>query len=548
VDELTFLILGQRRADFSERLGRLNTVQVHFNHLHHTVERHYSNYLSQAMAITANGIPAEAATAPQSLPKHEDDALPTKPTTSTAKESQLLHRSFNITPTSVASTSGLTLTLTDGTQILDACGGAAVSCLGYDATYIAEVTSAITTQLTLCPWVHSMIYTTPIAEELATLLLSSPTDATQPNAHGLRKAYIINSGSEAMDAAMKFARQYWYERGQRQKVHFVSRRQSYHGNTIGALSVSEFAARKEKYADENVLQVPNVSWVTPAYAYQYAAEGEGEEAFAQRLVREVEEEFLRVGPERVVAFVAETVVGACSGATPAPRGYFAGVRRLCDQYDILMISDEVMCGMGRTGSVFAFEQEGFAPDLMTMGKCLGAGFQPIAAVLLHEKVVNGLKLNAGAVAHGHTYQAHPVGCAAALAVQKILRRDGLIERCREMGFVLEKLLKDELGEKKYVGDIRGRGLFWGVEFVKDRSTRESFPPQMAFGPKFQARVFEKGIAVYPGSGTVDGYRGDHAIVSPAYTVKEEELRTIVRVMKEAYEEMEHEIDSAHSGQ
>lgn len=478
------------------------------------------------MAISADGVPAAATNGTTLPPKHEDDA------------SHMLHRSFNAAPINATSTSAHTITLANGTPILDACGGAAVACLGYHSQYITEITAAITAQLASVPYIHTLSYTTTTSEELATHLLSNEA----AKAAGLQKAYFIGSGSEAMDAALKFARQYWFEKGERQRVWFVSRRQSYHGNTVGAMGVSCNVPRKAPYVDEGCLQLKNVSHVGAAYYYQYGREGESEGEFAERLVREVEEEFLRVGPERVVAFVAEPVVGATSGCVPAPKGYFEGVRRVCDKYGVLLILDEVMCGMGRTGSLFAFEQEGVRPDLLTMGKCLGAGFAPIAAVLVGEKVVEGLRGGSGNVAHGHTYQAHPVSCAAALAVQKIIKRENLVEKCREMGSVLERLLRQELDGRKYVGNVRGRGLLWGVEFVKDKKTKEPFPADMAFGPRFQTRVFEKGVAVYPGAGTVDGAKGDHAIVSPAYTVTEEELRTIVRIMKEVYEEMEKEVD------
>lgn len=486
---------------------------------------------STTSTTTMNGPPA--------LPKHEDDTAAAA--AAAEPSSYLLHRSFNNQPLPVTSASNLTITLADGTRILDGCGGAAVSCLGYDPAYVREVSDAMVKQLASVPYVHTLAYTTGVAEELGRVLLEDDGMGGQGN--GLEKAYFIGSGSEAMDAAMKFARQYWFELGRREKVHFVARRQSYHGNTVGAMSVSFNVPRKAPYVDEGCLQLGNVSWVSPAYAYQYAREGEGEAAFAERLVREVEEEFLRIGPDRVVAFVAEPVVGATTGAMPAPKGYFKGVRELCDRYDVLLILDEVMCGMGRTGTRFAFEQEGITPDLLTMGKCLGGGFAPIAAVLVGGKVVQGLRAGSGNVAHGHTYQAHPISCAAALAVQKILKRDNLIQRCKEMGVVLERLLRETLEERKYVGDIRGRGLFWAVEFVKDKKTKEPFAAAKGFGPRFQTRVFARGVAVYPGAGTVDGAKGDHAIVSPAYTVKEDELRTIVRVMAEVYEEMEREIDS-----
>ena len=346
-----------------------------------------------------------------------------------------------------------------------------------------------------------------------------------------------------MDAALKLSRQYFYEIGELQRVCFIGRRQSYHGNTIGSMSVGSHVARKAPYSDEGVCQLPNVSWVGPAYWYQYGNEGETEEEYAGRLVRELEEEIIRVGEKRVVAFVAETVVGATTGCVCAPRGYFSGVKEVCERYEVLLILDEVMCGMGRTGSKWAFEQEGVCPDVVTFGKGLGGGFAAVAGVAIGEKVRRGIEGGSGNVAHGQTYQAHPVSCATALEVGRIVEEDGLIERCKKMGVVLERSLRDRLEDCKYVGNIRGRGLFWGVEFVKDKRTRQPFDASLQWGVNFQQGVYAKGVAVYPGSGTTDGISGDHVIVSPAYTVKVEELETIVSTIREVYDEMEREYDA-----
>ena len=512
------------------------------------------------MTIDSNGPPllpdqdlsnavTNGTTSHHSIPKHEnDDQTALHPSTlksqidgNSAPPSSLLHRSFAYHPQTVIHASNLTLTLSTGATVLDACGGAAVSCLGYFPQYIQEITAAVTSQFATVFYANSLAYTTPIAEQLASHLIDN-----YGAKYGLEKAYFVGSGSEAMDAALKFARQYFFEFGQTERVHYVARKQAYHGNTVGAMSVSSNVPRKIPYVDGNALQLENVSWVGPAYEYQYAnwRDGETEEEYAKRLVKELEEEFLRVGPEKVIAFVAEPLVGATTGCVPSPKGYFTGVRKVCDKYGVLLILDEIMCGMGRTGTMFAFEQEGegVVPDLMTMGKGLGGGFAPIAAVLMHKKVADGLRRGSGNVAHGHTYQAHPVSCAASLTVQKIIKRDGLLERCQKMGKVLQKMLMAELGTCKYVGNIRGRGLFWGIEFVQNKQTREPFDPKLAFGPRFQERVFERGVAVYPGSGTVDGNGGDHSIISPAFTVTEEDLRTVLRVVKQVYKEMEQEID------
>ncbi len=261
-----------------------------------------------------------------------------------------------------------------------------------------------------------------------------------------------------------------------------------------------------------------------------------------RLADELSAEFQRLDPSTVIAFVAEPIVGATSGCVSAPPGYFRAVREVCDRYGILLILDEVMCGTGRSGTYFAFEQEDVVPDIMTIGKGLGGGYAPIAGVLVSEKVVSGLRDGTGMFNHGHTYQCHPLSCASALAVQKIIKRDGLVERCRLMGLVLENLLHQALDGKKYVGDIRGRGLFWGIEFVRDRETKATFEPEVEFGYRVQRKAFELGVAIYPGVATVDGVRGDHVLIAPPYTVTEEELKEIARVVREAYESVERDVD------
>lgn len=330
-----------------------------------------------------------------------------------------------------------------------------------------------------------------------------------------------------MDGAMKLARQYFFEQGLKSRTHFIARQQSYHGTTIGAMSLGSNLPRKLPYES---LLLPHISHVSPAYAYQYQHPSETEAMYVLRLVQELEDEISRVGAEKVIAFVAEPVVGATTACVTAPKGYFRSVREICDRYGVLLILDEVMCGVGRTGTYFAFEQEGIVPDIMTFGKGLGGGYAPIAGILMNGKVVDVLRNGTGVFVHGHTYQAHPLQCAIALAVQKIVKREGLVKRCQMMGELLGRLLKEALSESKYVGNIRGRGLFWGIEFVKDRETKTSFDPKVKFGSRVQERAFELGVAIYPGAGTVDGKRGDHVLIAPPYTVTEAELQSIVAVV------------------
>ncbi|KAK1965520.1 aminotransferase class-III [Colletotrichum sublineola] len=442
-------------------------------------------------------------------------------------EGHLMHRSLVQHPSMVESASGVYLHLANGQKVIDACGGAAVALLGHGNE---EVIQAIADQARKVSYVHTQAYTTQPAEDLANLLLSGKP-------HGLEKAFFVSSGSEAVESALKLARQYHYEKGQPQRLHFISRRQCYHGNTIATMSVSTVAARKVPYQG---FGYPHVSYVSPAYAYQYRRRDETEAEFTARLLAEIEAEFQRVGPGNVIAFVAETVVGATAGCVAAPAGYLAGVRRICDEHGALLILDEIMCGTGRTGTFFAFEQEGVVPDIVTVAKGLGGGYSPIAGVLMHEKVVTALRQGSNAFSHGHTYQAHPIACAAALAVQKIVRRDHLVARCAQLGKRLEAMLRSELSGCRSVGDIRGRGLFWGVEFVKDRETKETFDPKTRFGLRVQERAFEKGVALYPGAGTVDGSRGDHVLLAPPFTTTDKQLKVVCRVFREAVEEIEAE--------
>lgn len=420
----------------------------------------------------------------------------------------------------VESAKGIELYLSNGRTVIDACAGAAVAILGHCNE---EVNEAMLRQARQVSYVHTQSYTTPAAEDLANFLL-------QGSPHGLEKAYFVCSGSEAVESALKLARQYFFEKGETDRVHFVSRRQAYHGNTIGSQSVSSNLARKVPYKN---FQYPHASYVSPAYAYRCQQVTETEPEFTNRLLKELEDEFLAIGPSKVIAFLAETVGGATAGCIPPPRNYFKGVRSLCDKYGILLILDEIMCGTGRCGTYFAFEQEDVTPDLVTLAKGLGGGYSPIAAVLAHKRVVDIIRQGTSSFNHGHTYQAHPISCATALAVQNIVRRDCLVARCAAMGVLLEKKLRIELGNCPSVGDIRGRGLFWAVEFVKDKDSKETFDPSIMFGICVQQAAFEAGVAVYPGSATVDGTRGDHILLAPPFTVTEEQLDLIVRVVKAA---------------
>jgi adenosylmethionine-8-amino-7-oxononanoate aminotransferase len=445
--------------------------------------------------------------------------------------SHVLHNSLvSILPT-VTSASGSYLTLSTGQRVLDACTGAAVAIIGHGDP---DVQAAVMEQMSNLSYTHTGAFTTPVAEALA-------DDILKGNPYGLCRAFFVCSGSDAMDAALKLARQYYVEVGLPQRKHLVARERSFHGNTVGAMSVSSHKARRAPF--EGALMLDNVSFVSATYAYRGQLQGENEETYAARLVKELDDEFQSVGPETVMAFISEPVGGATAGCLTAPKGYYQGVRQLCDKYGILLIFDEVMCGSGRTGTYFAFEQEGHGvyPDLITLGKGLAGGYAPMGAVLAHKKVIRGFQSGSSYFVHSHTYQAHAVSCAAALAVQKVLRRDDLVARCATQGRWLEDTLKSTFGERKYVGDIRGRGLFWAIEFVKDRTTKEPFDPALCFSLKMVDEALRRGLSIYPGAGTIDGFKGDHILIAPPYNMANGEYNDMISLLRETYDVVEMEV-------
>ncbi len=401
----------------------------------------------------------------------------------------------------------------DGRRYLDASGGAAVSCLGHSHP---RVIAAIKAQLDAIPYAHTGFFTSEPAEALAERLVA----AAPP---GMDRVYFVSGGSEAVEAALKLARQYHVERGEPQRDRFIARRQSYHGNTLGALAVGGNAWRRRLFEPLLI----GVEHVTPCYPYRERRPGESDEAFVGRLVAEIEARIATVGPDRVIAFVAEPVVGATLGAVPALPGYFRRIRELLDRHGILLILDEVMCGMGRTGTLYACEQEGVVPDIVTIAKGLGAGYQPIGAMIVHRRVVEAVRRGSGFFQHGHTYMGHPTACAAALAVQEVIAEDDLLARVRRMGELLAQRLEDRFGQHPHVGDIRGRGLFRGLEFVRDRETKAPFDPALRLHARIKKAAMARGLMCYPMGGTIDGRRGDHLLLAPPFIVSETEIEAIV---------------------
>ncbi|WP_209833265.1 aspartate aminotransferase family protein [Ruegeria sp. HKCCE3926] len=407
----------------------------------------------------------------------------------------------------------------DGKRYLD-CGDAAVSCLGHSN---AAVIRAVQQQVEQIAFAHTGFMTSEPAEALADLLIQhAPGD--------LDRVYFVSGGSEATEAAIKLARQYFLEIGQPERRHVIARKQSYHGNTLGALSAGGNAWRRAQFAPM-LIEMTHIS-----ACYEYAEKPEGESSFdyGQRVANELEAEILRLGPETVMAFMAEPVVGATLGAVPAVEGYFKRIREICDQYGVLLILDEVMCGMGRTGHLFACDHDGAAPDILCIAKGLGAGYQPIGAMLCTGKIYGAIRDGSGFFQHGHTYIGHPVATAAALAVVRELTEGDLPARAGRMGSKVHSALEAAFGQHPNVGDLRGRGLFRGVELVADRETKTPFDPSLGIAGKIKKAALAEGLICYPMAGTRDGRNGDHILLAPPFIIEEAQIGELVSKLERSF--------------
>ncbi len=415
-------------------------------------------------------------------------------------------------PTAVAG-DGCYLIDSSGKRYFDGSGGAAVSCLGHSN---AHVRAALHDQLDQLAFAHTGFFTSDAAEKLADRLVAAAPE-------GIDRVYLVSGGSEAVEAALKLARQYFMEIGQPERHRVIARRQSYHGNTLGALAAGGNEWRRAQFAPLLV----ETSHISPCYEYRERRDGESLEDYGLRSANELEAEILRLGPESVMAFVAEPVVGATSGAVPAVAGYLKRIREICDQYGILLILDEVMCGMGRTGHLFACLEDGVAPDMITIAKGLGAGYQPIGALLVQGKIYDAVASGSGFFQHGHTYMGHAMAAAAANAVLDEIEGNNLLALVREQGDKLDAALRAEFGQHPHVGDIRGRGLFRGVELVEDRETKKPFDPARKLHAKIKANAFEAGLICYPMGGTIDGVNGDHILLAPPFIIEDAQIDEVV---------------------
>ncbi len=435
--------------------------------------------------------------------------------------SRILHRAPRESLPIAVGGAGVHLIDRDGRRYIDASGGAAVSCLGHGHK---DVIAAIKAQLDTLAYAHTAFFTTEAMETLADKLVASAPA-------GLDRVLFVSGGSEGIEAALKLARQYFVEIGQPERGHVIARRHSYHGATLGALSVGGHAARRALFAP----LLFEATHVSPCHGYRGKQAGESDEVYAQRLADELETTIQKLGPNKVAAFIAETVVGATLGVAPPVPSYFKRVREVCYRHGVLLILDEVMCGMGRTGTRHACEQEGIVPDLLVLAKGLGAGYQPIGAVLISKKIAEAIVDGTGAFRHSHTYMGHATACAAALAVQTTIERENLLDNVRVRGAELGAALSERFGQHPHVGDVRGRGLFYGLELVKDRETKQPFDPSLGLNARIKRQAMAGGLLCYPGGGTADGVAGDHVLLAPPFIATSDDIQQIVERLDGAVE-------------
>jgi adenosylmethionine-8-amino-7-oxononanoate aminotransferase len=430
-------------------------------------------------------------------------------------------RHSKVTPPIAIAGAGCHITDATGKQYFDGSGGAAVSCLGHGD---ADIATAMKDQIDKLSFAHTSFFTSMPAEALADLLI-----ANAPS--GIDRVYFVSGGSEAIEASLKLARQYFVETGSPQRSHIIARKQSYHGNTLGALAAGGNAWRREQFAP----LLFTASHIEPCYRYRGKADGESDHAYGQRMANALETEILRLGADKVMAFLAEPVVGATLGAVAAEWGYFTRIREICDRYGVLLILDEVMCGMGRTGSLFACDHDQVRPDIIAIAKGLGAGYQPVGAMLCSKEIYAAIAEGSGFFQHGHTYLAHPVACAAAHAVLSKIIDSDLPSRATMMGDKLMQALQSAFGQHPFIGDIRGRGLFIGMEFVADRAQKTPFDPALGLHRKIKAAAFEAGLLCYPMGGTIDGKNGDHLLLAPPFILEDSHIGEIIDKLTIAFD-------------
>lgn len=415
----------------------------------------------------------------------------------------------------------------EGRRYLDGSGGPAVYCLGHAHP---EVNAAIKAQIDKVAHAYRYMFTSDAADELAEIVRTR-TDGHFP---GL---VFVSGGSEAVESCLKIALQYFAAQGRMTKRRFIARQRSWHGNTLGALSVSGFRARRAPFEGSLL----DVSFLSAANDYR-PADGVAPERLVEHLAAELEQEIERVGAEHIAAFIFEPVVGAAGGVVPAPAGYAARMVEICRRHDILVIADEVMCGAGRCGTWRALAEDDAVPDLMSVAKGLAGGYLPLGAALYGPHVQAVITEAYGAPMTGHTFTGHTTACAAGVAVQRIVERDGLLERVRERGATFQAELRAALADIDEVGDVRGRGYFIGIELVADLASRRPFPAAAMLHARIGQAAFQRGLICYPCTGNVNGTDGDTVILAPPYNVTDDELNVIATTLPAAIKDALGSID------
>jgi hypothetical protein len=428
-------------------------------------------------------------------------------------QSRVLHRDFKRRLPVAIRGEGAYIIDSEGKRYLDASGGPAVSCLGHSHPHVI---AAIKRQADDIAYAYTLFFTAPAIERLADRLIEQAPE-------GLSRAFFVAGGAEAVETAIKLARQYYLEIGQAERRLFIARRRSYHGNTLATLALGEDANRRAPY---EALLMP-VEHIAPCYEYRDRRADETPEQYGIRIADELDTTIRNLGAENVAGFICEPVTGASLGAAPPVPGYLKRLREICDRHGVLLIFDEVMCGMGRTGHMYACAEDGVTPDLLTMAKGLGGGYAPIGGVLVHQRIVDAIAAGSGVLKHGTTYSGHTLSCAAALAVQEAIAKEGLLENVQRVGKLLRDGLHDAFGQHPHIGDIRGRGLFLGLEMVADRETKAPFDPARKTWLRLREAAMERGLICYPSGGCIDGKRGDHIILAPPYNLTAPQVTEVV---------------------
>lgn len=432
-----------------------------------------------------------------------------------------LHRQLPV----IVKGEGVWLTDAEGKRYLDASGGAMVCNVGHG---VAEIADAIASQARRVAYVNGTQFSNEPVEELATMLAARARWADY-------KSYFLSSGSEAVEAALKLARQYHVERGDLARTTIVARTPGYHGNTLLALS----ASAREHYRRVYAPWLLDVVMIDAPYPYRSGPLGDASPAMTGEAL---ETAILAAGPGNVAAFIAEPIGGSSTGASVPPPGYYARIREICDRYGVLFIADEVLTGAGRTGAFFAMEHYrasdggSIAPDIITMGKGLNGGYAPLSALLATTKIVETIGGNGGHFQHAQTYSHHPLASAAAVATLRYIERHRLVERAAEMGAALHEALRAAVSSSEgaeLVGDIRGKGMLAGIELVADRATKRAFPRAMLVAETLVAFALDHGLVVWPNVGHADGHDGDLIMIAPPFTLTDAELAELCARLRDA---------------